>query len=169
MLNKLILRAVLSVSLALGSIGANATLISQDILDNGAVIGNVTINLDDAQVWDTDLSVVSSFTEFNIFGYDLTTYSMSNTYFDATFFHDDLSAGIFTLNFDLTEEFDFFAWTGDIFSDFNDNVLTISDDQGVFIFSDQISMGDVSVVPTPATLVLFLTAVAGLASRRKNS
>jgi len=172
MLNKLVLGALFSLTLAFSFVGsANATLLSQDILDNGTVIGSVTVNLDDATVFDADwgISNVQSFTEFNIYGYDLTKYSMSNTYFDVTYFHDDLTAGFDTLNFDLTEQFDLFSWAGDVFSWESSNVFTISDEQGVFIFSDQITLGDVSVVPTPATLVLFLTAIAGLAARRKNS
>jgi hypothetical protein len=172
MLNKLILRAFLTISLAFSFVGAaNATLISQDILDDGAVIGNITINIDDATVWDADwgISNVTSFTEFQIYGYDLTTYTYDFLSFDATYFHDDLSAGLDTLNFELTEQFGFFAWAGDVFGDTNDNVFTVADDTGVFIFSDKISLGNVSVVPTPATLVLFLTAVACLAARRKNS
>lgn len=172
MLNKLVLRALLSLSLAFSFVGAaNATLLSQDILDNGAVIGNVTINLDDATVWDQDLGLsnVQSFAEFSIYGYDLTTYSLDNPYFDVIYFHDDLTAGFDSLNFDVTDLNGYFAWAGDVFSGYNDNVMTIADTSGVFIFSDQISLGNVSVVPTPATLVLFLTAVAGLAARRKKS
>ncbi|TWX63972.1 PEP-CTERM sorting domain-containing protein [Colwellia demingiae] len=171
MLNKLVLNALLSLSLAFSFAGAaNATLISQDILDNGAVIGNVTIDTDDSFVWDAieGISIVQDFTDFQIYGYDLTAYTFDFLSFDATYFHDDLAVGLDTLNFELTEQFGFFAWAGDIFSGFNDNVLTISDNSGVFIYSEQISLGNVTV-PTPATLVLFLTALTGLAARRKNS
>jgi hypothetical protein len=172
MLNKLVLRTLLSISLAFGALGAaNATLISQDILDAGQVIGNVTINLDDAVLFDPDLGIsnVQSFTEFNIYGFDLTTFTLDFPYFDVLYFQDDLSAGLYTLIFDITDENGFYAWAGDVVSFESNNVFTISDDQGVFIFSDQISLGNVSIVPTPATLVLFLTAVVALASRRKNS
>ena len=39
----------------------------------------------------------------------------------------------------------------------------------VYSTQEALAFGDATVVPTPATLVLFLTAVAGLAARRKNS
>jgi len=174
MLNKLILRAFFSISLALSFTGAaNATLISQDILDAGDVIGNITINIDNATEWDIGDSYVENFVSFNIAGLnllDLANYNLDNPLFEAHFNQDDLTAGLSTLYFDLIDVQGAFAWAGNIWAGTDANDLNVFDDgTGIVAYSDNISFGKATVVPTPVTLVLFLTAVAGLAARRKNS
>jgi len=62
MLNKLILRTFLSISLTFSVMGAaNATLISQEILNGGSLIGNITINIDNATEFDIGDSYVENF------------------------------------------------------------------------------------------------------------
>ncbi|WP_057832281.1 PEP-CTERM sorting domain-containing protein [Colwellia sp. TT2012] len=181
MLNKLFLRALFTLSLAFSFTGAaNATLISQDILDNGSVVGNVTINIDNATVWDASTSYVANFESFTFFGFqllDLTDYNLENPLFEASFDHNDISLGLLTLDYDLTDFDGFFGWSGSIVDSsywsepsINENYADVwGGPNDVLYYSETLTFGAATVVPTPATLVLFLTAIAGLASRRKKS
>ncbi|ALO35636.1 hypothetical protein CMT41_13630 [Colwellia sp. MT41] len=174
MLNKLVLRALFSVSLAFSFVGAaNATLISQDILDAGKVIGNITINVDNATEFDIGDSYVNSFVSFNLFNIDLldlTAYDLDNPSFEAHFNNDDLAAGLLTLDFDLKDIYNAFSWAGSIWNVPSMDYIDVFDGpNSVLVYTTDVTLGDVSVVPTPATLILFLTAIAGLASRRKKS
>ncbi len=77
--------------------------------------------------------------------------------------NDDLTAGLVDgLFFDLNDVSGEVALDANIFSGFDDNVVNVSDVMGVYEFYENVSFGDATVVSTPVTLVLFLTAVAGL-------
>lgn len=179
MLNKLILRAFLSISLALSFAGAaNATLISQDILfdtiaDDVAefeVIGNITINLD---TMDEFGFVENAWDSFTFFGYDVDAFDENWDLFIAIVDPGNIAAGIESLDFDVTvfsslsfggyiDTFEIATSTNVSFSLFDNNAESIFN-------AGSLAFGDATVVPTPATLVLFLTAIAGLAARRKNN
>ena len=183
MLNKLILRAFLSISLALSFAGAaNATLISQDILfqqllevdasgepvfaDEYEVIGNISISLDTIDDW----GWVQTWESFTFFGYEA---DENFDLFVATVDVNNIASGIESLDFDVT------VLSSLSFAGYIDTFVTVStrdisfslfDNTTASIFSaGALSFGAATVVPTPATLILFLTAVAGLAARRKNS
>jgi hypothetical protein len=178
MLNKLILRAFLSISLALSFAGAaNATLISQDILfdtisdevDEYEVIGNITINLDTMDDWGT---VEGTWQSFSFFGYEVDAFNPEWDTFTAVVDADNLTAGLNFLYFDVTVFADLsFAGVIDAFAPAEDSItFSLFNNANEALYdAGTLAFGDVSVVPAPATLVLFLTAVAGLASRRKNS
>lgn len=177
MLNKLILRAFLSITLALSFTGAaNATLISQDILfdtisdtvDEFEVIGNITINLD---TMDEFGFVEGTWESFTFFGYDVDAYDENLNLFLAIVDPANIAAGIESLDFDVTV-FSTLSFAGYIDS-FDPDVsvsFSLFDNANESLFNaGSLAFGDATVVPTPATLILFLTAVAGLAARRKNS
>jgi hypothetical protein len=173
MLNKLILRAFLSISLALSFTGAaNATLISQDLIsdETGNVIGSITINTIPSEIADFGLSDVFVFEEFNLFGFDMAAPAIADgNQFFASFDTADYSLGLQDLSFDLVDTLGAIAWNGQFFGGFG---AVDAFDLGVvpnpeILAFIEFSLGDATVVPTPATLVLFLTAVAGLVARRK--
>jgi hypothetical protein len=177
MLNKIVLRALLSISLAFSAIGAaNATLISQDILFNSdfdavdeyEVIGNITISLDTMDEWGF---VENTWESFTFYGFEADTFDANWDLFNAIVDVDNVAAGIESLDFDVT-----------LFSDLSfAGFIDAFDPAGSFTFSwfnnangdlgdaGALAFGNTTVVPTPATLVLFLTAVVVLTSRRKNS
>ncbi len=177
MLNKLILRAFLSISLALSFAGAaNATLISQDILfdtiaDDVAefeVIGNITINLD---TMDEFGFVENAWDSFTFFGYDVDAFDENWDLFIAIVDPGNIAAGIETLDFDVTV-FSSLSFAGyiDAFDPDASVSFSLFDNANDSLFNaGSLAFGEATVVPTPATLILFLTAVAGLAARRKNS
>ena len=129
MLNKLILRAFLSISLALSFAGAaNAILISQDILfdtisdevDEYEVIGNVTINLDTMDDWGT---VEGTWQSFSFFGYEADAFDPDWNEFVAVVDADDLAAGLNFLQFDVTVFADLsFAGVIDAYGPAEDNI-----------------------------------------------
>ncbi|MBU2892882.1 hypothetical protein KO495_06040 [Colwellia sp. D2M02] len=178
MLNKLILRAFLSISLALTFTGAaNATLINQTIIDgSGAQVGFISINIDNLDEFDS----VYEWESFQFLGFDMLAPDTIDNQFGEQFYASvdptDIFAGIFDINFDLTDIYGQYQWIGATFIDYDGTV----DSYGVAInrlgavnpplvaYIPEFSFGATTVVPTPATLVLFLTAIVGLASRRKN-
>lgn len=172
MLNKLILRAFLSISLAFSFTGAaNATLINQNILDAGSVIGNIVINTNDAVLFDVDDSYVESFVSFKLFDIellDLTAFSLDNPLFEAHFNHNDLFSGLETLDFDLTDVFGAFYWAGSIWLDPSFNYIDVFDGpNSIILFSPDVTLGAVTVVSEPKTLILLLTGLIALRARRK--
>ncbi|GAA0809911.1 hypothetical protein GCM10009111_00020 [Colwellia asteriadis] len=174
MLNKLILRAFLSISLMISFISAsNATLLSQEILNGGNVIGSITINVDNAQEWDFEDSYVEDFVAFDLLGFnllDFNDYGIENYFFEAHFNPENLFAGLITLDFDLNDFGFNYAWDGSIWNDPSfDYISVFAGPENIAFYSPNVSFGKVNVVPTPATLVLFLTAVFGLVARRINS
>ena len=173
MLNKLVLRALLSLSLAFGFSGAaNATLISQDILLNSVVnsvdvfevVGHITVNIDTLD----DFSSVGTWESFTFYGYEVDTVG---AYFSAVVDSTNIAAGIESLDFDVTL-FSSLSFAGYIDTAFPDDSFTYSffdNTNAEIIDAGTLAFGAATVVPTPATLVLFLTAVAGLVARRKRS
>jgi len=178
MLNKLILRALLSIVLAFSFTGANAALITQDIIsESEGVIGSITINTWSAENAGSGLSDVFVWEEFSIWGWDMEVPALPDpNQFLASFNTDDLFSGIQDLYFDLNDDFVLYpyAYNGSIGDVFNPGAtgfidvfdINVSPTELVGFYSD-VYFGDATVVPTPATLVLFLTAVAGLVVRRK--
>jgi hypothetical protein len=168
MLNKLVLRALLSLSLAFSFAGgANAALITQDILDgNGGSIGSISINTNNVD----EFGEVLSWEAFNIFGIDMSAPDVADgSQFLATFEAADFSLGLQDFSFDLIDTLGAYAWSGQFWEGFGDFVafdLGVTPDPA-FAGYVEFTLGEATVVPTPATLVLFLTAVVGLVARRK--
>ncbi|GAW97852.1 MULTISPECIES: PEP-CTERM sorting domain-containing protein [Colwellia] len=181
MLNKLVLRALFSVSLAFSFVGVtNAALITQDIIsDTKGVIGSITINTWPAEDAGDGLSNVFVWEEFSIWGWDMQAPAIADGFqFFATFDSTDLTAGIQDLYFDLDDDYAAYPYAysgsvGDIFNSGATGYVNVFDDNPsapvLEGFYTDVYLGKATVVPTPATLVLFLTAIAGLASRRKKS
>lgn len=174
MLNKLILRAFLSLSLALSFSSANAALITQDFISDvsGDVIGSITINTYPAEVDGWGLSNVYAWEEFDFFGIDMLAPVMADgSQFYASFDAADFSLGLQDLAFDLDDVFGWYAWGGAAFGGVGTvdvfDLWVAPDPEFAGFF--EYTLSEASVVPTPATLVLFLTAVAGLAARRKKA
>ena len=188
MLNKLVLSTLLSISLALSFTGtANATLISQDILfqqlvdvdDSGlgiyaeaVTIGHLSVNLDTLDVDEDGFGYLSNTWEtFSFYNTDVDTFDPEFHTFEAVIDTNNLMAGIEFLIFEV-DVLGAFAFIGNIDAfDIESsvgyslhNLVT-----GDFMEAGSLSFGDATIVPTPATLVLFLTAIAGLVVRRKNS
>ncbi len=170
MLNKLILRAFLSISLALSSTGAaNAALITQDFISDltGDVLGSITINTEPSEEAGYGLRNVFSFEEFNFFGLDLVA---DSGMFYASFDAADYSLGLQDLSFDLTDVLGLYAWNGEYL--FGAGALDAFALAGTpdpeFALYSEFTLSEAKVVPTPATFVFFLIAVAGLIARRKN-
>ncbi len=175
MLNKLILRAFLSISLAVTFTGAaNAALITQDILDgNNTNIGFITIDTSNLDEFDS----VLTWEAFNILGFDMEAPEITDAnQFYAAIDPTDFFAGIFDIQFDLVDVLGAFQWAGGTFIDTDDTVdsygITVNqlgaENPPLVGYISSFSFGEATVVPTPATFVLFLTAIAGLAARRKN-
>jgi hypothetical protein len=175
MLNKLVLRALLSLSLAFSFAGtATADLITQDFISdlNGDIIGSITINTDPSEVADFGLRDVFSFEEFNFFGLDMLAPGVADAnQFYASFDAADYSLGLQDLVFDLTDVLGLYAWNGEYFFGAGavDAFALSGTPDPEFALYSAFTLGEATVVSTPATLVLFLTAVAGLASRRRKN
>ena len=171
MLNKLVLRALLSLSLAFSFAGAaNATLISQDILLNTIVdnvdvfevVGHITINIDTLD----EFSSVGTWESFTFYGYEADT---SADFFSAVVDSTNIFAGIESLDFDVTL-FSSLSFAGyvDTYNPTESVTYSFFDNSNAeLIDAGTLAFGAATVVPTPATLVLFLTAVVGLVARRK--
>ena len=167
MLNKLILRAFLSLSLAFSFIGAaNAALITQDLISDtaGGVIGSITIETLGIDEFDS----VNDWVSFEFLGFEAETSFLFSAVIDTT----NLYAGILSLDFDINDQCPGCEWAynGFVESGFGGAVDIFDANTGDLIFfAGDLTLGQATVVPTPATLVLFLTAIAGLVARRKNS
>lgn len=177
MLNKLILRVFLSLSLTLSCAGAaNATLITQDILFNSffdsvdtfEVIGNVTVDTDNI---DSSGYIEGQWESFSFYGFDVDPFDPTWDTFVAVFDVSNVMKGIEFFTFDVTLFSDLsFIGLIDVFN--TDISITYS----LFNNADEtlrdagtLALGRATAVPTPATLVLFLTGILGLVVRRKNS
>lgn len=175
MFNKLVLSVLLSLSLAFSFVGsANATLISQDILfdtyfdseDTFEVIGQLTISLDTMDDWG---EVNGTWESFSFFGYDVDTFDAGWNLFIAVIDPGNIAAGIESLDFDVTIFSDLsFAGYIDVYDPFNSVSFSIFDNADpTLLNAGNLAFGEVSIVPTPATIVLFLTAIMGLMARRQ--
>jgi hypothetical protein len=177
MLNKLILRALLSITLALSLSGAaNAILIKQDILfdtmfdlvDEYEVIGNVTIDTDTADGYGY---IDNTWKSFTFYGFDVDVFDPVYNLFVGIVDLSDLTAGLNYLFFDVTL-FDDLSFSGVIDDYAADNSFTYSvfNNADASLFdAGNLAFGEASVVPAPETLVLLLIGITGLVSRRKNN
>ena len=199
MFNKLITRTFFSLALAFGfTSAANATLITQGIFFDSAFtdevdyqqIGFITIDTRNADVYDLygDQSVilgdVVEWVEFSFYNFDLYTQAESDVYpysdpkdlplfgnFMATFDVNNLSAGIEFLTFDVTAKVPaLYAFNGYV-DTFGGEAYDLFDANGNFYDYGGLALSKaiLTAVPTPATLVLFLTAMVGLTMRRQKS
>lgn len=177
MLNKLVLRVFLSLSLAFSFAGAaNATLISQDILFNSIyddkdtfeVIGHISINLDSMDNWGW---VEGTWESFSFYGYEVDPFDANWDLFVAIIDVTNIAAGIESLDFDVTLFSDLsFAGYIDVYDPINSVSFSLFNNANADLWdAGALAFGKASVVPTPATLILFLTALMGLVVRRKNS
>ena len=173
MLNKILIKAALTLSLALSATGfANAALMTQDILNDGNVIGSITIDTTPSTDVGGGYRSVDSFESFSLFGYNLVNPDDAlGQFFSADFLGMDLHAGIDFMSFDVNDDWAAEPWAfqGEFVAGIDSNAVDIFDvNTGGFVaFFDQISFGEVSVVPVPATVFLFLAGVAGVATRRR--
>jgi len=178
---------------------ANATLINQDIWFDSALtvevdykrIGFISIDTTGAdiyEVYDNDLQqwvtlgAVDQWVDFSFYNFGFWTEAEDNIalaadpfafpmfgFFEAVFNVDNISAGIESLDFSVTEnKYNFYAFNGYI-DTFSGEAIDIFNVDGRFYDYGDLAFGQATVVPTPATLVLFLTAVVGLVARRKTN
>ncbi|OUR62599.1 hypothetical protein A9Q74_03985 [Colwellia sp. 39_35_sub15_T18] len=166
MLNKLVLRALLSLSLAFTFLGtANAALITQDIIsDSLGVIGSITIDTVAVDEFDS----VNDWVSFDFFGYE----AEESFLFSAIIDTSDFYAGILSLDFDVNDLCFSCEWAynGFIEAGFGGAVDIFDPANGDFIFfTDDLSFGQASVVPEPSALILLLTGLIAFAVRRKVS
>jgi hypothetical protein len=177
MLNKLILRIFLSLSLAFSCAGtANATLITQDILFNSffdnedtfEVIGNVAVDTDNIDDWGF---IENTWESFSFYGYDVDPFDPSWNIFVAVFDVSNIMKGIESLDFDVTLLSDLsFAGYIDVYDPINSVTFSLFDNADNNLYdAGALAFGKATAVPLPATLMLFLTGILGLVVRRKNS
>jgi hypothetical protein len=171
MLNKLILRAFLSITLALSFTGAaNATLISQDILSGTDVIGHISINLDTAEDAGFGYSSVFVWEDFSLLGIDMAAPLIADGFqFTAEYNTDNLFDGIQNLTADVNDVLGAFAWQFNVF-DASGTLDVFNLNTGdIALFDDNISFGSASVIPEPSALILLFTGLVAFATRRKVS
>lgn len=176
-MNKLLLTAFMAITLSFAN-AASATLITQDIFDDNGLIGNVAVDLSTVDSAGTTVS----WEEFSFLGFDMLE---NSGLFTASFNPADLVAGIQSLVFNVLEVgFMPRTFTGDIGTT---NTVSIDDmTYGFAINMGQYSNvyfgaatvsgngtpivpGNSTSVPEPSTLLIFLTGLVALVSRRKFS
>lgn len=178
MFKKLILKVMLTVSLTCSAIGANAALISQDIISaSEGVIGSITINTVPSNNEGLGLQSVQSFESFEFLGFDiLTPDPIANEFGDlfyAEYDASDLTTGIQFMQFDVTDIFanilPAWAWAYNGIIDSGFGFVDIFEvESGAFVdFYDDVSLGQASVVSEPAAIALFLVGLMSLRLRRK--
>lgn len=161
MLNKLVLRFVLALSLVV-SASTSAALITQDIIDDnlGGVIGSITVNTKYADDW----GEITKWTSFEFFGFE----AVSADLFVAEIDTEDFYAGILSLDFDVTDECFGCEWAYNGYIDDFSGSLDIFELNSNFVyFSDTLRFGEASVVPEPSAVVLLLSGLIALSVRRK--
>ncbi|MCW8832475.1 MAG: PEP-CTERM sorting domain-containing protein [Colwellia sp.] len=177
MLNKLVLRVVLTLSLAFTGM-ANATLITQDIIsDSEGVIGHISINLDTTEDVGFGLGQVRVWEEFEFFGIDMLAPAPMDNEMGEQFFAEydmmDLYAGIQTIAFDLDDVYGWYLWNGFVEAGFGGYIDIfdnwVQPDPAFVLFMDDLSFGEAAVVPEPSALILLLTGLVAFAARRKVS
>ncbi|AAZ28052.1 PEP-CTERM sorting domain-containing protein [Colwellia psychrerythraea] len=171
MLNKLILRAFLSISLALSFAGAaNATLISQDILSGTDVIGHISINLDTAEDAGNGFSSVFVWEDFSLLGIDMSAPLIADGFqFLAEYNTANLFDGIQNLTTDVDDVLGAFAWQFNVFDGLGTLDVFNNNTGNIALFDENISFGSASVVPEPSALILLFTGLVAFATRRKVS
>ena len=115
--------------------------------------------------------VSGTWESFSFYGFEVDAFDADFDYFEAIIDVTNIAAGIESLDFGVTL-FSDLVFSGFIDAYDMDSSVTYSlydNADGSLWNAGALAFGDATVVPTPATLVLFLTAVAGLASRRRNS
>lgn len=176
MLNKLVLRFVLALSLVV-SASASAALITQDIVsEQYGIIGSISINTVPSNSF-LDLEEVYTWDEFSLFGFDMNEVDPIENEFGDQFFAQfdpmNLYAGIQELYFDASDDDAFYPWEyqGSIYAGDNNGWLDIFDENPstpeLIFFAEDISLGEVSVVPEPSAVMLLLSGLIALSVRRK--
>ncbi len=177
MLNKLVLRIFLSLSLAISCAGtANATLITQDILFNSffdtedtfEVIGNITVDTDDIDSWGF---IENTWESFSFYGIDVDPFDPTWNLFVAAFDVTNIMKGIESLDFEVTLLSDLsFSGYIDVYNPVNSVAFSLFNNADDSLWdAGALAFGKATAVPLPATLILFLTGILGLVVRRKNS
>ncbi len=166
------------------------SLITDDEVDYKR-IGFISIDLTGADIYETydneleqwvTLGEVTQWGDFSFYNFDFWTEAQSNVVladdpfafpmfglFTAVYNVNDIFAGIESLDFSVIENtYDTYAFNGYI-DTFGGEAFDIFDDEGGFYDYGNLAFGRATIVPAPATLVLFLTAIMGLVVRRKHS
>ncbi|REL25604.1 hypothetical protein DXX93_02920 [Thalassotalea euphylliae] len=153
---------------------ANAALITQDILLDGNLFGEITIDTTDGFI-DGDYFVIESFNSLTLFDPDegaitaVDEFGMPDLFlFTIEVLVDDVFAGIEFFEFDILSSnsvgydgfFDAFSTTPLL-----DNVINVSATASSPF--GQLSFGQASVVSEPSVLVLFALMFVALVNRRR--
>lgn len=154
---------VCAATLAITSLGfassANAALITQDILLDGAVYGSVTVNTNAAD----SFGLIESFVNLVLDGKEIAETFIFTAIVDA----NNVFAGIESLDFDLGSA-DGFAYQG-IFDAFNptSNRLDVFDGNGDLISFGPMTLSQPpSVVSEPSIAAMMMLALLALGVRR---
>ncbi|WP_448551235.1 hypothetical protein [Thalassotalea montiporae] len=153
---------------------ANAALITQDILLDDNVFGEITVDTRDGFI-DGDYFVIESFFSLTLFDPDLGAitsvdeFSMADLFlFTIEVLVDDVYAGIEFFEFDILSSngvgYDGFfdAFSPDPLLDNVINVTAANSDQ-----FGQLSFGQASVISEPSVMAVFALMLAVLANRRR--
>lgn len=149
------------------SSNANAVLITQDLMEGSDVIGTISINTDDADIFG-GFGEAYAAVSFNFLGFDIPGEDV--LFFQAIFNPDNLYAGIEFLNFDV--DFALVGWAIDGYYDAFDNpdfnYFSVFDAQGLF-YAGNLSLGQASVVSEPTSIALFsmMLVLVGLRLKKR--
>ena len=146
---------------------ANATLISQDIYftdattSDSVLFGNLSINVDGLTADNNEVNVWESFT----LGGLIMDVANINDFFAVVDF-TDLAAGIEAFSFDVSDAFDN-AYQGYYDRGFVNELSIFDAATDTLTVFGGITLGQATVVPEPAALLLMLTAFGAIAMRRR--
>lgn len=184
MFKHLLRNTLLTATFALFTATSNAALITQDLIFDDLTtaevvfetIGTITVDTTKAD----PSGVINSWEEFSLFGLDIITEEQANDpsstqyglfgLFAAEVDETNLNAGIEFLTFDVIESaFEFYNFSGLVDTATGDNfIFDIFDfNGGLYAFGD-LALGDASVVSEPSMLILFMSGLFIMFSRKKN-
>lgn len=178
MFKTMCIRAFAGLSLMMtASFAANATLISQDILDavSGDVLGSVTVKMNDS-LYNTGVASSAFGDDVRVVDFELGDLyawgdDLNILFGDVDIDTNNLFAGIQYLSIDADDVgFGVFTWGYQLFYDdafqigFLD-VFQVSD--GMFVDFYEITLGNASVVSAPGTMGLMMLAMGAVYLRRR--